>query len=463
MGTEQNQDQSSVRLVISRGHGEDVLLEGTDARFRLPSFEVPRCERLSEFLTSEAKKLWGQQLICLFTPPMDCCEGERTRSRYCVMEYLGNSTTWGSALKWVPFPSLPSIPFTEPFERQVIQQAIASWTNYSQGFAPGPFAKPNWFQELRAWSKGPVGTLGYRLTGRFRQFNAGPSFTLIRFESSGPAVWFKAVGESKRSEFDVTLSIARLAPDFVPRVVAVRPEWNGWLALESEGRRLRDTESLECWESAAMGLAELQLALIGKQNLFLALGAHDLRLKTLFEAVNGFIGVAAELMEQQAKSCPPPVRQSEVQILGEQITDALSKLQDVGLPEPLGHLDLNPDNILVSTGGCIFLDWAEAYVGHPFFSLSYLLEHFRRRPGSDDSAATLISKAYRKPWGRFLSPNTVNDALTYAPLIAVFAYALAVVREGFANESARGYLRALVRRMKKEADLLAGRRLLCAS
>ena len=57
----------------------------------------------------------------------------------------------------------------------------------------------------------------------------------------------------------------------------------------------------------------------------------------------------------------------------------LQELDGLRLLDTVGHMDLSPANIFGTTGRAVFLDWAEAFVGDPFFSFEYLLQHFRRK------------------------------------------------------------------------------------
>ena len=75
-----------------------------------------------------------------------------------------------------------------------------------------------WFSELRNWIESVVEPIGLHVNGRFRQLNASPSFSLIRFETDGPALWFKAVGEPNQREFTITCPLAQLFPDYLPRM-----------------------------------------------------------------------------------------------------------------------------------------------------------------------------------------------------------------------------------------------------
>jgi len=63
--------------------------------------------------------------------------------------------------------------------------------------------------------------MGVRLTGKFRQLNASPTFSLIRLETNGVALWFKATGKPNEHELAIALSLARLFPRYVPRVLGL--------------------------------------------------------------------------------------------------------------------------------------------------------------------------------------------------------------------------------------------------
>jgi hypothetical protein len=123
---------------------------------------------------------------------------------------------------------------------------------------------------------------------------------------------------------------------------------------------------------------------------------------------------------------------------------------------------MNPGNLLACGKHCVFLDWAEAYVGPPFFTFQFLLEHWRRFYGVDSPHEQSLLSSYAIPWTRFASSEEIASALRVAPLLAAFTYAAGGIRwrnpESIRPETA-GCLRSLTRRMKREADCwTAGRR-----
>jgi aminoglycoside phosphotransferase (APT) family kinase protein len=172
----------------------------------------------------------------------------------------------------------------------------------------------------------------------------------------------------------------------------------------------------------------------------------------------------AQLMERQKKVPPAVLGRRDLLALAEGLQSAVDAMEATGIPETLGHLDLNPGNIIVATNKCAFLDWAEAYVGNPLFSLDYLLQHASRAFVEGSDVRTKMISAYRTEWGGVMSEGTIADALAVAPLLAVFAYAAGnnIWREPEGlEEPTAGYLRSLARRMHRESRAWAGRRMLC--
>jgi hypothetical protein len=281
-------------------------------------------------------------------------------------------------------------------------------------------------------------------------------------------VWFKAVGEPNEREYPITLKLANAFPEYIPKLVGARSDWNGWLTFEAVGTNLADNRDPSIWESAAAALARLQIESIGKWEGLVDLGARDLRATSLVETVSPFLEAVAGLMSQQSKMPPPVLSKRDLAVLGERIRDAISALPEYGIPDTLGHLDLNPGNTIVSAPAeCIFLDWAEAYVGHPFYSFQYLLQHFRRMAGEDPVAEHAFTSSYLKAWTGIASVGSLTEAMALAPLVAAFSYGAGTgawrTSERLRDPKVAGYLRALTRRMKREADQLSERNAPCLS
>ncbi len=276
--------------------------------------------------------------------------------------------------------------------------------------------------------------------------------------------------------FDIVLEDENIAYDshagfnsaiFIRTVKLKDFPWNGWLAREAEGTLLNECSTLTSWEAAATDLAELQIQSLGRTLHLLDPGARDLRTWALADMVQPFFRTMSEMMERQAKMPPAVLSRDELHRLSAQVRDALIVLEETGIPNTLGHLDLNPGNIICSPTGCRFLDWTEAFVGHPFLTFQYLLEHFRRAFGQDRSQETQLVARYSSPWCACVSESEFRRALEVAPLVAVVVCAtgndLWTDPQKLEDPRIAGYLRSLTRRMEREARALVERSIPCPS
>ena len=464
MDSQQQCERETCRLIVFGPDGADVLITNTPAGLALPSVQIPRWERVAENLTAVLKRDWGCDAVCLFTLE-GSPEDHSSNEDHCEVMECWRDGRINSETEWTAICSLGASSFLREADFRTLQRCLHQLARY-EGDASSPFARMGWLESLRNWTSGVIHPLGLEVIDSLRQFNAGPAFNLIRFETTGPAVWLKAVGEPNLREFPITLKLAELFPRFMPEILATRPEWNGWLSREAEGQNLGEAKDVEPWERAAANLAKLQIESISSSESLLPLGAHDLRLDALLSAIDPFFDLVARLMDRQPKIPPAILSREELSLTRILVDDALTMLAHLGIPTTLGHLDLNPWNIIVSTDGCVFLDWVEAYVGQPFFSFEYLLEHFRRNREDNAQFESCVTSAYKTPWQEFLSDDCIGEALALAPLAAAFAYAVGGDTwkddERLRDPKIAGYFRSLARRMNREA-LRLERRSTCLS
>lgn len=467
MESAQQSERATYRAIVLGQGGNELLLSPESNGFVLPSVEIERWQRIAENITAAMRNEWGQEVICLFTPDIAGPSDPAKEHGYQVMESHGQIDGRHAPTAWVPVSSLSEHAFVDPAAHLVVQRSLATYEGPDGGDALGPFARLGWFKELQTWGEEAVKPLGLRLSGRFTQLNASPSFSLVRLETNRSAIWFKAVGEPNLREFSITLALARLFPQYIPTLLAARPAWNGWLALEVEGADLAESYDSQHWKAAASTLAKLQMESIGRSGELIDAGARDLRVPGLLKLVHPFLEVMGQLMELQTKTPPPALSRKELRVLGERIQEGLCLWQDLGIPDALGLLDLNPGNVIASECRCVFLDWAEAYVGAPVFSFQYLVEHFRRNALVDATAESSLTSAYAEEWQSLVPQKRMAKALALAPMLAAFGYASAsdAWSDPTRLQDARsaGYLRSLTRRINHEAKQLRERSALCPS
>jgi hypothetical protein len=464
MTSEGHNAHESYHVIILDREGSGVLLARDDDRFALPSVTISAGNRFAETLTSAVKTDWGAEVLCLFDWDA-LAVVDATGVRYEVAEHWSNSNRSKPPTQWLSVAALSPDSLIDPRDFSAIRQVVTQCHAAMEDSSPGPFARLGWFRELREWVRRVIEPQGLHLSDNFRQMNASSSFSLLRFETDGPALWFKAVGEPNEKEFPITCSLAQLFPEYLPPILATRPDCKGWLAREAEGRKLDETEEITLWRAAATTLARLQIESIDHRTRLLSAGARDLGGVALAPLVQPFIGMMTQLMEKQTKALPAVLSREELFSLGACIRSALTELDAIGIPQTLGHLDLNPGNIIVSPTRCVFLDWVEAYVGNPFLSFEYLLEHLRGSTGMAAPVEAMLIESYCTQWTRVISPKALREAVRLAPLLAAFAYAMGNEvwndPRRLQEPATAGYLRSLARRMNREANKLTHRRSVC--
>jgi hypothetical protein len=451
------------RILLYRNDVKEILLVTTWEGFSLPVMPIPPHRRVAEELTAAIRSAWNLETYCLFPLPNGVPPHALVHDQ--VMEIGHPEADTPARMQWFTVDLLSAGSFQSPSDFAAIQDSRTILDRYGRNELPGAFAKPGWLRTVTEWVEGQASCVGLRATGKFRQLNASPSFSLIRFETDGPALWFKAVGEPNVREFSITRTLANLLPVYLPEIRATRAEWNAWLMTEFAGTHPHANSGIDTWIAVAETLAEMQIASSGKTIHLLGAGCHDTRVCCLAEKIDPFLEAMTGLMVQQTKASPSPMSAAELSALGVQLHIICSNLAQSGIPNALSHLDLNPGNILVSDSQCVFLDWAEACVGHPFVAFEYLLEHLRKLLPKDDALEAELSSVYTAPWRRLADRQAIAEAIAAAPLLAVFTCAVAA--ETWRDESRRSQpniaalLRSLTRRMKREADSFEKRRVTC--
>jgi hypothetical protein len=443
------------RVVLLRRNAREFLVFETDSGVRLPTVEIPTQSRVALELNARIKTLWDFDVYSLY--PIPVADAPPT-ARYHVVEALHHDEIAPETARWISLRDAENFQFSERSDFVAVHICRASLTKRNANGSLCPFESPGWFFALKELVQDAARTIPLTLNGKFLQFTAGASCSLIRFETNREAVWFKAVGEPNTREFPLTVLLSSRLPDYLPQILATQPHWNAWIMPAVPGITLSQAADPSLWSNAARDLARLQIASIEIVGDVLDYKARDVRAGTLLEEVEPFFRLMRALMEQQTKSAPPRLSLSELETLEFNTRETLFALQRERVPDTVGNLDLNPDNVIALSQSTVFLDWAETSVGHPFFSLAHLLEHRRayvRNPSDWDEH---LVPTYLAEWMKHWSFSNPNRILCLAVFLAVFAHAVSTDgwRDGSAVRDPRmaGYYRSLTRRMKSYGDRL---------
>jgi hypothetical protein len=175
------------------------------------------------------------------------------------------------------------------------------------------------------------------------------------------------------------------------------------------------------WERAARGYAELQVASTLQVQQLEAVGCPvrgPLELRSVIGPLladeTALLGPGEHglLIEQL----------SRLRRLRPSLERACDELADSGLPMALEHGDLWSSNVYVGDNAVQFIDWTDASVSHPFFSLMPLLQsaQWDLDPTTVPGVQARVIDRYLEQWLPFAPRQRLRRALAIArPLAAL--------------------------------------------
>ncbi len=247
----------------------------------------------------------------------------------------------------------------------------------------GRWEDPAFLAEAHGWIEAELARLGLSRTGELEQPHVYPWSTVLRVPTDAGAVWFKANADALRHEAALVSLLSARRPDAVPPLLAA-DLGRGWMLMADAGESLRTVvpreRDLSAWLEVLPLYASVQLDLAGDVDELLALGAPDLRLATLPERYERLV---TELdVEERFRGAVP------------RVAELAEELAAYGLPETIQHDDLHDGQVFVRDGRYLLMDWGDACVSHPFFTLSVTLEGVLAW-GLDDVESSLDTAPFR--------------------------------------------------------------------
>lgn len=446
---EPTQEQIDFRVAIMDSDTPSVLAVEADGVFELPTIAIPGRRRTAEAITFAVEERWGMRTIMLTMIP----SGD-DRPKCAVLEVIRNSSTTPSGL-------VAAIP-TELERNTTIEERRYLEALIDGGAVKGDILfKRGWLnqveelivQHLPDWFGG--------FSSDVKQLNLSEPFTLVRLGAkTGEAYWFKRVGPPNLHEFDVTLTLARHFPDCVPEVVCQFPEWNAWVTKEVVGQPLANSGNAVDAELALKTLVRLQQKSICILDDLREHGVRDATLCTVKARSSDFFAEMTHAMAEQTSTKSRALEPEELDTLKSDLNGLLEEAIQTNLPDTLIHLDIGHGNVLHSPSRPIFLDWAEAFYGHPFVTAEHMITDLQAAGLLSSYELNELREHYAQHWAEFASAPALARLQQLAPTLAVATYALigwSQRPEGSARRNAWPFLRSLTRRIRTEIDRLPER------
>lgn len=417
----------------------------------MPRIPVPRWTRAAQKITSEIRQRWNLRAWVI-----DFLGDQSGRENVAIAERIDErqGLLEDANVARYPLCAVPEYELSEA-ERAVVRKLIE---NGSTG--RGPFSRLGWVEDLLTWSCEVLKLERSQLSNEFVQLNASADAALVHILTErGSRYWFKASGAAHPHERHVTETLSQELPEYLPELVAIHRQWNGWLMRDAGVPFLASYDPSRLAIEVVRRLARLQTGALPIAGRLLVDGCHDHRmpaLRTQIQKVTPYLEAAMQETEADLGSCVGPARLRRIAAL---ISEASLRIENMGIPDTLMHCDISLDNILVGSRGCTFIDWAQASIGHPFITLEHLCAQFAQREDSQ-TVIPRLRKTYLRVWEASLHGRFDRQALTFMPLVAL-ASLLCCRSEwltGNANRhpSSRSYARVLARQLDRIARQIEG-------
>ena len=220
---------------------------------------------------------------------------------------------------------------------------------------------------------------------------------MLRVPTAEGLLYFKEATPAVAHEFRLIELLAARRPELVTEVLF--SDEDGRMLMRSGGESLdsileRDLD-VRYWEEALPLYAELQIEAARDAARFVEAGAFDRRsagLPALYEHLltEPAVGLSTEEYEQLRALAPEVERVS-------------AELSDGPVPETINNDDFTYGSIFVRNGAYRFLDWGDACVSHPFFTLTVTQRviEIRHELPLDSPEMARIRSAYLEPFTRF--------------------------------------------------------------
>jgi hypothetical protein len=442
-------DAPTHNLIILLCGGTQVLLR-RDQGLQLPQVGVNGKMKFAQQITGAVRTQFGLETVYLFPEvikPDDT--GER---HYQVLELL-NDAECPCGLEPVAVGSVNSQD-VEPDTVLAINTAVKRCFHAGSSV---PFEHLGWFEHLRQWVERELESHGRSLSNRFQHVKGSGKSILVRFETDQGAVWFKAPPPLRAHEFGLSLLLSQLCPDQVPRILGTKPDWNGWL-MEEVGVSLHDIPvARHPHHQIVEALAELQIRASSARERFKANGCRECGLMSLERQIDPLIRTLQQVMPQQSKPNPRPLRNDEMQELGHHLHAACEYLAQFPVPDTILHGDLTDGSILVKGGQVAFTDWEQAYIGNPLFNFQYICAYQETHHPESVTTLRSLRHMYLERLEHAFDVRNLASAFIVVPLLTIFADVCGTSSwsdPGFQSDPDGGrYLRSIARQMFRQAQV----------
>ena len=346
---------------------------------------------------------------------------------------------------WIREEELDILALSVTEHRSVIQNWFEDTkTNYLPAHRQ-PWQQRGWFKQTKNWIETQFQNQNIAMVGPLEQINPKYGACIMTVQTTIGKVYFKAVHSMFAREAPLTLFLATHHPEQFVRVLAIDTERHWLLAGSGGDQLLFHVAEIKVWQTALRQYAQLQIDMVSQTDTLQELGCPDASLSVLERQLDQMLADHEVLMVGQ----PDGLSQAQVDkllALASDFKTDFERLATFNLPMTLEHGDFHLGNILVADDGVKFIDWTDATISHPFFSLTRFLTYATGYLNSKAWAShpfqtipdllTRLRDAYLQPWTRYETLERLVAAYELSKPLALLQHALNLYQLEFTKTGA---------------------------
>ena len=139
-----------------------------------------------------------------------------------------------------------------------------------------------------------------------------------------------------------------------------------WMLVEDFGHPIGVEASPEVWDKVFSTFGRIQVDAAAHADEFVTTGCRDRPLNQLSDQIECLVGEAA------SPSVLDPFERHQLHHLAPRLEAMSCELQDYKVPRSLVHGDLHLANVAWHRGKCLFFDWSDSCISHPFLDAAYI-------------------------------------------------------------------------------------------
>ena len=333
--------------------------------------------------------------------------------------------------KWVSEQEIGTLEISEPEHRLLMRSWFLDVSAPEPHHSRAPWMRRGWIAQAVSWMLDQLSRLSILPTGPVEQMRVWHRSAILRVPTNEGYVYFKALPPASPVAETLAYELISQYAEYLPSHLAVDPQ-RGWTLIREPGSGSSPSGSTEDGlQEAVQALARIQLNSVHHIKRYMQMGLPDRRIARLPTQIELLMADVDATRPQRAHALKPDeVRR--LQELEPRLRKDCALLATYRIPAALEHGDFFAGDTVTNKPGAIFLDWSDAAISHPFFSVA--LGNTDTDAASPESGIrSRVRDAYLQAWGAYETADRLLEAFEIAHRLAPLHFAVTLHQMGLPN------------------------------